>query len=37
MHIWLSVNTGWQIKFWYKLQELLNTFIYMDYLIEIIF
>ena len=33
----LNVNMVWQIKFWYKLQELQESLIYMVYLIEINF
>ena len=33
----LNVNMVWQIKFWYKLQELPESLIYMGYLIEINF
>ena len=33
----LNVNMVWQIKFWYKLQELQESLIYIDNLIEINF
>jgi len=33
----LNVNMVWQIKFWYKLQQLPNSLIYMIKVIEINF